>query len=108
MAALSRGDRVELRGFGAFSIKSRPARTGRMTREHRRAGDGIGEIRAVLQDRQGYSRARLKRAEADLLGFGSPGPSIHIHNANSERQALQLAFCGEVTRTTTTVGPATL
>ncbi len=30
--ALSRGDRVELRGFGAFSIKHRPARTGRNPR----------------------------------------------------------------------------
>ena len=32
VAALSRGDRVELRGFGAFSIKSRPARTARNPR----------------------------------------------------------------------------
>ncbi len=31
-AALSRGDRVELRGFGAFSIKERDARTGRNPR----------------------------------------------------------------------------
>ena len=31
-AALERGDRVELRGFGAFSVKSRPARTGRNPR----------------------------------------------------------------------------
>lgn len=30
--ALSRGDRVELRGFGAFSIKNRPPRTGRNPR----------------------------------------------------------------------------
>lgn len=30
--ALQRGDRVELRGFGAFSVKSRPARTGRNPR----------------------------------------------------------------------------
>lgn len=30
--ALSRGDRVELRGFGAFSVKSRPARVGRNPR----------------------------------------------------------------------------
>ena len=30
--ALARGDRVELRGFGAFSIKSRGARTGRNPR----------------------------------------------------------------------------
>lgn len=31
-AALSRGDRVELRGFGAFSVKKREARTGRNPR----------------------------------------------------------------------------
>ncbi|MFO1187126.1 MAG: integration host factor subunit beta [Alphaproteobacteria bacterium] len=31
-AALERGDRVELRGFGAFSVKQRPARTGRNPR----------------------------------------------------------------------------
>ncbi len=30
--ALVRGDRVELRGFGAFSVKSREARTGRNPR----------------------------------------------------------------------------
>ncbi|MGB0747471.1 MAG: integration host factor subunit beta [Magnetospiraceae bacterium] len=31
-AALARGDRVELRGFGAFSVKEREARTGRNPR----------------------------------------------------------------------------
>ena len=31
-AALCRGDRVELRGFGAFSVKRRPARIGRNPR----------------------------------------------------------------------------
>ncbi len=31
-AALARGDRVELRGFGAFSVKKREARTGRNPR----------------------------------------------------------------------------
>lgn len=30
--ALARGDRVELRGFGAFSVKKRDARTGRNPR----------------------------------------------------------------------------
>ena len=35
--ALARGDRVELRGFGAFSVKHRPARTGR----NPRTGDAI-------------------------------------------------------------------
>jgi integration host factor subunit beta len=32
VAAMGRGDRVELRGFGAFSVKTRPARTGRNPR----------------------------------------------------------------------------
>jgi integration host factor subunit beta len=31
-AALARGDRVELRGFGAFSVKNRDARLGRNPR----------------------------------------------------------------------------
>lgn len=31
-AALERGDRVELRGFGAFSVRAREARTGRNPR----------------------------------------------------------------------------
>ncbi len=30
--ALAEGNRVELRGFGAFSVRSRPARTGRNPR----------------------------------------------------------------------------
>src|SRR6516225_6273190 len=36
-AALSRGDRVELRGFGAFSVKRRDARQGR----NPRTGDSV-------------------------------------------------------------------
>lgn len=32
IAALSRGDRVELRGFGAFSVKQREGRMGRNPR----------------------------------------------------------------------------
>jgi integration host factor subunit beta len=36
-AALSRGDRVELRGFGAFSVKKRDARIGR----NPRTGDAV-------------------------------------------------------------------
>lgn len=35
--ALARGDRVELRGFGAFSVKHRPARVGR----NPRTGDAV-------------------------------------------------------------------
>lgn len=36
-AALSRGDRVELRGFGAFSVKQRDSRVGR----NPRTGDAV-------------------------------------------------------------------
>lgn len=32
VTAMARGDRVELRGFGAFSVKQRDARTGRNPR----------------------------------------------------------------------------
>ena len=32
ITSLSRGERVELRGFGAFSVKRRPARSGRNPR----------------------------------------------------------------------------
>ncbi|PIE15454.1 MAG: integration host factor subunit beta [Rhodobacterales bacterium] len=32
IAAMARGDRVELRGFGAFSVKKRDARVGRNPR----------------------------------------------------------------------------
>ena len=56
VAAMARGDRVELRGFGAFSVKHRPARTGR----NPRTGAHVSvdeEVRAVLQDRQGNARA---------------------------------------------------
>jgi integration host factor subunit beta len=35
--ALARGDRVELRGFGAFSVKKREARSGR----NPRTGDSV-------------------------------------------------------------------
>jgi integration host factor subunit beta len=37
IVALARGDRVELRGFGAFSVKSRDARQGR----NPRTGDSV-------------------------------------------------------------------
>ena len=37
VAAMARGDRVELRGFGAFSVKQRNARLGR----NPRTGDAV-------------------------------------------------------------------
>ena len=43
IVALSRGDRVELRGFGAFSVKSRHARQG----HNPRTGNSVGRRRQV-------------------------------------------------------------
>jgi integration host factor subunit beta len=43
-AALAQGDRVELRGFGAFSIKQREARVGR----NPRTGDTVAVERKVI------------------------------------------------------------
>ena len=42
--ALARGDRVELRGFGAFSIKQRDARTGR----NPRTGQSVSVIEKIV------------------------------------------------------------
>ena len=43
VGALARGDRVELRGFGAFSVKARQARVGRNPRtgEHVEVDDKV-------------------------------------------------------------------
>ncbi|WP_119460881.1 integration host factor subunit beta [Rhodospirillaceae bacterium SYSU D60014] len=43
-AALARGDRVELRGFGAFSVKQRDARLGR----NPRTGDSVSVASKVI------------------------------------------------------------
>jgi integration host factor subunit beta len=61
-AALTRGDRVELRGFGTFSIKRRSARVGR----NPRTGVTVSvEKKSVPYFKTGKEmRARLNRSEA--------------------------------------------
>ena len=59
-AALSRGERVELRGFGAFTVKRREC-PHRAQSAHRRGGAGGREGGAVLQGRQGTARAGQSR-----------------------------------------------
>ena len=52
--ALARGDRVELRGFGAFSVKQRGARIGR----NPRTGAAVavsGKICPLFQDGQTFA-----------------------------------------------------
>ena len=66
-SALARGDRVELRGFGAFSVKNRPARTGR----NPRTGEAVPvEEKAVPFFKAGKElRERVNR--------GKPGRGAH-------------------------------
>ena len=61
-SALSNGDRVELRGFGAFSVKVRPARQGR----NQRTGEAVSvEEKRVPFFRTGKElRERLNNGHA--------------------------------------------
>jgi integration host factor subunit beta len=62
VAALARGDRVELRGFGVFSVKHRPAHSGR----NPRTGVIVSvESKTVPYFKTGKEmRQRLNRSEA--------------------------------------------
>ena len=67
-AALARGDRVELRGFGAFSVKKRPAREGRNPRT---GAQSRSTRRCVPFFKTGKEmRERLNRDEPELAEAG--------------------------------------
>jgi len=72
-AAMSRGDRVELRGFGAFSVKQRPARTGR----NPRTGDPVfvAEKRIPFFKTGKELRERLNQLADQATASGASGPS---------------------------------
>ena len=65
--ALSRGDRVELRGFGAFSVKKRDARTGR----NPRTGETVSVSEKVIPVfKTGKDmRVRLNQSQGDGGNF---------------------------------------
>ena len=69
-AALSRGERVELRGFGAFTVKRRDARTGR----NPRTGEAVPvDVKAVpffkagKELRERVNKAKGARAPAERM-----------------------------------------
>src|SRR4029078_2092452 len=67
--ALMRGDRVELRGFGAFSVKQRGSRTGRNPR--------TGAQGAVIEKRVPYFKTGKdlrERLNESAKGNVVPGP----------------------------------
>jgi integration host factor subunit beta len=74
-ATLARGDRIELRGFGAFSVKSRRARDGR----NPRTGAHIGSI----GNRYRYSRPARKCTNASM---GRTNPDLSPPRAVAHRE----------------------
>ena len=65
-AALARGDRVELRGFGAFSVKRRPPRVGR----NPRSGEAVQVAEKVVPF---FKTGKELRARLNQ-GAGAPAP----------------------------------
>ncbi len=76
-AALSRGDRVELRGFGAFTVKKRDARTGRNPR--------TGE--AVPVDEKAVPFFKAGKELRERVNRGKPAASTgnHARTGQSDR-----------------------
>ncbi len=72
--ALARGDRVELRGFGAFSVKKRDARTGR----NPRTGETVSVSEKVIPVfKTGKEmRGRLNRGRGDDGNFREAPPRM--------------------------------
>ena len=64
--APARGHRIEIRGFGSFSINRRPPRVGRNPRSGEQVI--IPEAGASLQARQGAARVRRRACAGDRSG----------------------------------------
>ncbi|KAA2237906.1 integration host factor subunit beta [Salinarimonas soli] len=62
--ALTRGDRVELRGFGAFSVKSRDARTGRNPRTGETVEVGEKAVPVFKTGKEMRARLNAEKAPA--------------------------------------------
>ena len=73
VAALARGDRVELRGFGVFSVKVRQARTGRNPR--------TGAMVPIGQKAIPF----FKTGEVMRKSLNAPSPSAESPHALAER-----------------------
>ena len=72
--ALARGDRIELRGFGAFSVKRRDARVGRNPRTGETVEVGEKAIPVFKTGKE--MRLRLNRVPPVGSGEAEPGPDV--------------------------------
>jgi integration host factor subunit beta len=66
--ALSRGDRVELRGFGAFSVKKRDARSGRNPRTGEAVAVCEKQIPVFKTGKEMRKRLNLSSGESEAAG----------------------------------------
>lgn len=64
-SAMARGDRVELRGFGTFSVKRRPARVGRNPRTGSKVS--VGEKSVPFFKTSKEMRGRINKPEGTSL-----------------------------------------
>ena len=67
--AMARGDRVELRGFGAFAVKNRPARVGRNPRTGEQVDVGekyVPQFKAGKEIRERLNRLSRRRSGTEL------------------------------------------
>lgn len=75
--ALARGSRIEVRGFGSFSLSYRPPRIGRNPRTGERVGLGG---RYTLRFKPGKAlRERVNAGMRRQLANAPPGPSAADH-----------------------------
>ena len=85
-AALARGDRVELRGFGAFSIKRRDARVGRNPRTGQRvpvAAKRVPMFKASKEIREALNQDGVKAPRARKTASLSAG-AIEAESRSSD------------------------
>ena len=74
--ALARGDRVELRGFGAFSVKKRDARTGRNPRTGETVSVSEKFIPVFKTGKE--MRQRLNKGRGDAPNFHEAPPRMAV------------------------------
>jgi integration host factor subunit beta len=75
-AALAKGHRIEIRGFGSFSINRRPPRVGR----NPRSGDQVVISEKLVPH---FKPGKALRAAVDLQGLG--GESSEFATASAQR-----------------------
>ncbi len=78
--ALARGDRVELRGFGAFSVKKRDARTGR----NPRTGETVFVSEKVIPV---FKTGKDMRLRLNAAGASSPLEVSVRHDLSENKDA---------------------